>query len=681
MALATLNFGCTPVEKLTRVGSIILVCCATGMLGCNNNKIDSSQFQAAKGDASDSTNDSNQSVVTVDKSKPDTVQQPDQNQSQNSGTDLPADNTKSDQVASTDHDQKQPEPGAEKNMPENPDTGVARKTDFAQQYEVPAGGTNELLIFLGKLEQKKFELAQDPVKNREELIALHRARLEASEVLVEVPELEFDATRTKLDAMILMKELDVPGMDKSALEYGKTMSESANSDVADLGHLYLLSQIFRKAVETQTEENKQLFDEQLKMLIRERRESLTIFSSIEGIARQLAQDGAREDAMRTMKIIIDGYADSTTPQIVATTLRMAEQVLLLRAEYDVAFAEFYQDPSKPDAFVQKGKALLNMPGIASETFGNLYRAASVLEAFHHYDAAKEIYSELKRVYAEHKNRDLAAEAVRISDKGITRIDLVGKKPRIEGVTLSGQPIDWDYFRNKTVILNFWRMDNQFSVETIQALEQFASDNSSKGIELVGVNIDNNPELVVRRFAGRSPSWTMVLTSDLNKTGVDSPMAVRFGIVMAPYTILIDKQGTVAEIALYGDDLEQSVANLLDSELKGINGPVKPKKAGAAVPDKTEGSNDSDKADQENKSDQAKPGEVKPAETKPAETKPADAKSADQEADQSDAAETKNNEVSETPNEDKAASDKAATVDAVKAADPPGDSPEVAPAAK
>ena len=475
-------------------------------------------------------------------------------------------------------------PEEEKGKGENPESALSNEPKTfdpapeTDKWIVPTSGLNDVLVFMDRLERNLQALGKEPQKNRIALIQIHRARIKAAEEIMERPELLERGTQTKLDALILMSRLGEPQMEQLALEYSQTVKDFENQAVADYGRLFILSVELREALKSQKKEDINAFLIGLEELVAKRPDSLKNYGVVNQFISQLFRAQMRETAIEGMKVMINGYRDTKTSEIATGIERTKEQLFLRENKFDLAVEGILQnrDEESVKKYMEVAKVVLDRPKLTKNTFAEVYRNGVLIEGLHMYDKARELFQLIKDAFKDQADAKLASEVTVICDKSLRRIDLLGKKLVVEGLPLSAtEALDWSLFEDKVVILTFWQSDSAACAGTLQHLNEFIKANDDKDLELIGVNIDPDPKTTVLRLRGRAPDWTVVFTDDLNQTGFQTPMAIKCGVASVPYTLLIDRDGTVADLRLFGDDLEQRVANLLDEEVEGRLGKVKP----------------------------------------------------------------------------------------------------------
>jgi thiol-disulfide isomerase/thioredoxin len=164
--------------------------------------------------------------------------------------------------------------------------------------------------------------------------------------------------------------------------------------------------------------------------------------------------------------------------------------------------------------------------------------------------AKKWYQLLASGFAEKKGFGDKAEGA------LRRLDLEGKPLSLAAATLDGQSFNIASLRGKVVIVYYWASWNQQCVGDFARLKVLMASNANKGVELVCVNLDNAPPV-----AG-SPldAHTLPGTQLLQPGGLESPLAVQYGIMVLPNMFLVGKDGNVAsrnaQIATLEDELKR-----------------------------------------------------------------------------------------------------------------------------
>src|SRR5262245_5108981 len=178
--------------------------------------------------------------------------------------------------------------------------------------------------------------------------------------------------------------------------------------------------------------------------------------------------------------------------------------------------------------------------------------------------------------------------------GIQRLlNLPGKPIEIEGKLLSGQKIDWESYKGKVVLVDFFAsFCDPCRAEVPNILENYRAYHD-KGFDVVGVNLDTNPRLC-KLYMDQTGFNFPTLIGDAPNAGWDLPLARKYGITRIPRVILVDQKGDVVSTMARGERLGELLAQLLGpsdhpvSRATSQNEDPSVKQASGNLPDKSEG---------------------------------------------------------------------------------------------
>ncbi len=131
---------------------------------------------------------------------------------------------------------------------------------------------------------------------------------------------------------------------------------------------------------------------------------------------------------------------------------------------------------------------------------------------------------------------------------------------IAGTTADGKELSLKQFKGKIVLIDFWaswcgpcRGETPFLIGTY-------SKYHAQGLEIIGVNIDNNRE-AMDGYLKDNPGmvWPQVYSGKAWK----DENAVRYGVKAIPQIVLVDKKGILREISLRGEGIEKAVSKYLE----------------------------------------------------------------------------------------------------------------------
>jgi cytochrome c biogenesis protein CcmG, thiol:disulfide interchange protein DsbE len=123
---------------------------------------------------------------------------------------------------------------------------------------------------------------------------------------------------------------------------------------------------------------------------------------------------------------------------------------------------------------------------------------------------------------------------------------------------NGRTVSLDNFGGKLLLLNFWASWCGPCAEETPSLSKFAQEYASKGVVVLGVSVDKDPQAYQRFIQRFSPAF---LTARELKTHEE------FGTYMYPETYIIDAKGKVIlKIAEPADWMDPKVTRYIDSLL-------------------------------------------------------------------------------------------------------------------
>lgn len=148
-----------------------------------------------------------------------------------------------------------------------------------------------------------------------------------------------------------------------------------------------------------------------------------------------------------------------------------------------------------------------------------------------------------------------------------RMNLLGQTIKLSGKTLSedepeGEKLNWKQYEGKVVLVDFWATWCAPCRAELPNVARLYEAYHDKGFEVIGVNLDDQPELAQKFIAEKELPWQTLYSFDKNRRGWSDPRAVEFGITGIPFAILLDSEGKVIDTHAR----EQHLIDLLQKEL-------------------------------------------------------------------------------------------------------------------
>lgn len=139
--------------------------------------------------------------------------------------------------------------------------------------------------------------------------------------------------------------------------------------------------------------------------------------------------------------------------------------------------------------------------------------------------------------------------------------LIGKKfIDITGTTPDGKTISISEYagKDKVILVDFWASWCGPCIKEMPNVVAAYQKYKSKGFEIVGISLDDDKSKWTAAIKNLNMAWPQM--SDLK--GWDSQLSAPYNVTSIPYTVLIDKDGTIVAENLRGQELDKKLSELL-----------------------------------------------------------------------------------------------------------------------
>jgi thiol-disulfide isomerase/thioredoxin len=167
------------------------------------------------------------------------------------------------------------------------------------------------------------------------------------------------------------------------------------------------------------------------------------------------------------------------------------------------------------------------------------------------DEAKKYYSLIVSHFPDHPLAPKARGAIK-------RLELPGKAMELTGPTLQGASFDLARLKGKEVAVYYWASNVKACIGDFAMLKQMHAAYGAKGFEVVTVNLDETQAAATNFLASNPLPGTHLFQATEQARGLDSPLAVEYGIVGLPTVILVGKDGRVIDRSIQVNELEDAV---------------------------------------------------------------------------------------------------------------------------
>lgn len=190
--------------------------------------------------------------------------------------------------------------------------------------------------------------------------------------------------------------------------------------------------------------------------------------------------------------------------------------------------------------------------------------------------AAETYRDLAKLFAKSDVEGIS-DLVKTLEGSARRLSLVDNKMHLEGKTLEGKDFDWDGYRGKVVLVDFWATWCGPCRAMLPQLVELHEQYRDRGFDIVGVNLDDEAEAVESFLKANELPWATLFD---NHEDAKESMGRYYGIRVIPTTVLVGKDGKVLATNLHGEQINQALADQLGPAEEGKKGDGEKKETSA-----------------------------------------------------------------------------------------------------
>jgi thiol-disulfide isomerase/thioredoxin len=224
-----------------------------------------------------------------------------------------------------------------------------------------------------------------------------------------------------------------------------------------------------------------------------------------------------------------------------------------------------RDP-KPEAlgkFLDRVQQFLSEGEIDAEEIRLAIGTARAMESLGDKEMAAKAYREFGKILAKSEEEAIADIGEKMQGSA-RRLDLVGNKMELEGITMEGDPIDWSKYRDKVTLVMFWATWCGPCRREITEVKEIYDEYHDRGFEVIGISVDEDREQLEEFLKENEIPWTIVYDQALADGEKGQPMSTRYGVMAIPETILVDREGKVVATELRGPRLEERLKEMVGS---------------------------------------------------------------------------------------------------------------------
>ncbi|HPR30912.1 MAG TPA: TlpA disulfide reductase family protein [Prolixibacteraceae bacterium] len=150
-------------------------------------------------------------------------------------------------------------------------------------------------------------------------------------------------------------------------------------------------------------------------------------------------------------------------------------------------------------------------------------------------------------------------AIRERADGLRASGVGSLAPEIALNDIDGNPFTLSQLKGKFVLVDFWASWCQPCLVEIPNLKEAYAQYKDKGFEILGVSLDREETAWRNAIASYELNWIHVWDNAGEAPGEN---ANKYGVSGIPFTVLLDREGTIIAKNLRGSALEEKLAELL-----------------------------------------------------------------------------------------------------------------------
>lgn len=197
---------------------------------------------------------------------------------------------------------------------------------------------------------------------------------------------------------------------------------------------------------------------------------------------------------------------------------------------------------------------------SQESVGALVQLANTLGSAGKPEDGGAIYERLAKIASESKDANFRSSA-EIFQATARRIQLPGNKFVLNGKMLTGEEINWDSYRGKVVLIDYWATWCGPCLQELPNVKKNYEKYHDKGFDVIGISLDESRSKLQEFVDQQKIPWPQMF-DDSRDMGWAHPMAKYYGISSVPTAILVDKDGNVVSMSARGGELSALLEKLL-----------------------------------------------------------------------------------------------------------------------
>ncbi len=168
--------------------------------------------------------------------------------------------------------------------------------------------------------------------------------------------------------------------------------------------------------------------------------------------------------------------------------------------------------------------------------------------------AERWYSQAAKDFAKTLPGKKAAGALR-------RLNLVGKGFGLEGKLIDGRDFSSRALQGGPVVYHCWASWCEGCKAEMRGLKELQNKYSKTKLKIVGINFDNSQQQATDFLTANPFPWMHLY----DEGGLDSTVAVAYGILTLPVNVIVDKNGKVVKTGVHWTEIDSIIEDLVKAD--------------------------------------------------------------------------------------------------------------------
>ena len=439
---------------------------------------------------------------------------------------------------------------------------------------IPQSQLDDLVVPDGTPEQL-WEFIQDVVtreprgRTQQEIMGsiqeIMSARIGAAEKLLEHPDATTEQRRSSVEVKLsTLQELMTIGVAEAEghfKEFCRALVKDEDEELAKFGRMLTFSLDVNDLVEGVTSDGQEILAKAEKLLNEEAKNNET-FQYVRAAALELLQGGYPEEGKQLVARLKEVFAGVTDEQVPQQLASLSEEAHFLIQELPQKLTAFVRsEPDSLEPLRAASRSLLEQDEPGMTALQQSLFIADAMERNGEIAAAQEILTRVTEVYSSSENEELAALAKEATESADRRLGMLNQLFSLTGQLSDGTELNWQEFSQGNVVLvTFWSIENRpYLQQELPEIKRLLEVYQDKGFRVVGINVDEEPEMIQQFFRFQSIPWPNVMDGTVG----GGQMVRQTGVATIPFSILIDREGKVAALHVNSQGLPEKLLELLN----------------------------------------------------------------------------------------------------------------------